>query len=72
MPSKFNAVLQQELEKEKKRVDFCLDCFKLRGRQQDSFLYWFHHLWNADGMLHFFAALCKDHTNLEREENISW
>ena len=28
MPSKFNAVLQQELEKEKKRVDFCLDRFK--------------------------------------------
>ena len=72
MPSKFNAVLQQELEKEKKRVDFCLDRFK-----DDDSKIRFYTGFTTYGMLmacmlHFFAALCKDHANLEREENISW
>ena len=66
-----NAVLQQELEKEKKRVDFCLDRFK-----DDNSKIRFYTGFTTFGMLiacyNFFAALCKEHANLAREENISW
>ena len=30
-----------------------------RRRQQDSLLYWFHHFWNADGMLYFLLPSAK-------------